>query len=99
MSRSHRHFPYFYVVGPSSQAAWKRSYNRTIRRVARHRLVLWWDDADMHLPDRIERANPWSSPRDGTGFYCPLHPCGKRSWRLSTMPLTAFAHFKATRMK
>lgn len=99
MSRSHRKSPYFYVVGPRSQSRWKRSYNRTIRRVTRYRLDLGWDDIDLHLPDRTERANPWSSPRDATGFYAPLLPCGKRAWNPRGASPTPFAHFKATRMK
>ena len=98
MSRSHRRFPLFCFVGGVSQAEWKRTYNRYLRRSVRHLVSQHWDDDDLVLPILDEVANPWDSPRDGSGSYSPFHPDDDWWSRDPTVP-AYFAHYKVTRMK
>ena len=98
MSRSHRRFPFSYFVGGDSQADWKRSYNRSLRRGVSQSVDAHWDDEDLVLPILDEVANPWSSPRDGSGRYSPFH-AGDDCWTRDPRVPARFAHYKATMMK
>jgi hypothetical protein len=98
MSRSHRRYPFSYFVGGESQAEWKRSYNRYLRRSVKYLVALRGDDDDLILPILDEVANPWSSPRDGSGRYAPFR-LGEYRWTRDVQVPARFAHYKATLMK
>lgn len=100
MSRSHRRFPFSYYVGGSSQAEWKTSYHRCLRRAVRQRLVRDAEDEDLLLPTLDEVADPWDSPRDGTGHYRPFQP-NDGWWFNPQQPAipARFAHYKLALMK
>lgn len=98
MSRSHRRFPLSCFVGGESQAEWKRSYNRLLRRISRQRAATGWGEDDLLFPTLDGIADPWDSPRDGSGHYAPFHPDDDWWSRDARVP-ARFAHYKATRMK
>ena len=98
MSRSHRRFPFFCFVRGSTHAAWKRSYNRHLRRSVKKLVTRRGDEDDLVLPILDEVANPWSSPRDGSGTYTPFHH-GDDWWTRDAQVPARFAHYKVTLMK
>lgn len=99
MSRSHRHFPLFSFVVGGSQAEWKRSYNRVLRRCVRQRLAARWHDEDLVMPTIDEMADPWGSPCDDIGHYTPFRSGrGWWGWNSPGVP-ERFAHYKAVFMK
>jgi len=63
MSRSYRRFPFSCFVGGASQADWKRSYNRSLRRGVRRLLADQGEEDGLVLPILDEVADPWDSPR------------------------------------
>ena len=56
------------------------------------------DDDDLVLPILDEVANPWTSPRDGSGTFTPFDP-GNDWWTSDTQVPARFAHYKVTLMK
>jgi hypothetical protein len=98
MSRSQRHCPFLFYLGGDSQAEWKRSYNRRLRRAVRQILSCRPDEDDLVLPLVDDVANPYDSPRDGTGYRTPFRVDDVR-WSSDPDVPPRLAHFKRTLMK
>ena len=64
MSRSRKKNPYAPMCGGSSQAEWKRIYNRRLRRCNTQLLQAQDDDTEYYTVD--QKGNPYDSPYDGT---------------------------------
>ena len=98
MSRSHRKFPIFHFVGADSQASWKRSYNRTLRRKEEQCLAIFWEDEDLIFLTLDQVADPWLSPRDGSGRYTPFRT-SDHWWTNPNNENLHFSYFRAVLMK